>query len=65
MEELKYRFNNIAFNSTPNIIYRLFLQGTIEEKELMVRKPNNYTSIITKKVNIENSDENFAGIVCE
>lgn len=65
VEELKYRFNNIAFNSTPNIIYRLFLQGTIEEKELLVRKPNNYTSIITKKVNIENSDENFAGIVCE
>ena len=65
VDEIKYRFNGIKFNTTPNIIYRIFLQNTIEEKELLNQKPSRFTSITTKKVNIENSNENFAGIVCE
>lgn len=62
---LKYRFNKIIFESVPNVIYKVFLQGTIEEKQLLNSKPNRFTSISTKTVNSENFDENNCGIVCQ
>ena len=62
---LKYRFNKVMFNSTPHIIYKVFLQGTIEETKLLQSKPNRFTTIITKTVDSDIFDENNCGIICQ
>lgn len=61
---LKYRFNKVMFNSTPHIIYKVFMQGTVEETKLMQLKPNHYTDVTTTLSQDTNFDENNCGIVC-
>lgn len=62
-KDLLYRFNNIVFDGTPYIIYRLYLADTYEETNILKEK-------ITDNVNIvninddENNDEIFSDIVC-
>ena len=62
---LKYRFNKVLFNGAPHIIYKVFIQGTIEETKLLQAKPNRFTTISTKTVNAEFFSENNCGIVCQ
>lgn len=50
---LKYRFNKVVFNGTPNIIYKIYMQGSIEEKQLLNAKINEFTTVISKTVNDE------------
>lgn len=62
---LKYRFNKVLFNGAPHIIYKVFIQETIEETKLLKSKPNQFTAITTKTINNEFFDENNCGIVCQ
>lgn len=62
---LKYRFNKVLFNSAPHIIYKVFLQGTIEETKLLQSKPNRFTTITTKTVDSDIFNENNCGIICQ
>ena len=62
---LKYRFNKVLFNGAPHIIYKVFLQGTIEETKLLQSKPNRFTTITTKTVDSDIFDENNCGIICQ
>lgn len=62
---LKYRFNGVVFNSVPHHIYKVYMQGTMEEQKLLQSKPNGYTNVTTKGVAIEIFDENNCGIVCQ
>lgn len=52
------------FNSTPHIIYKVFVQGTVEETKLMQLKPNHYTDVTITLSQDTNFDENNCGIVC-
>lgn len=63
--QLRYRFSGVVFNRTPNHVYKLFMQDTIEEKKLKEDVPNRYTEIITKIVKSDVITENNGGIVCE
>lgn len=62
---LKYRFNGVVFNGSPHLIYKVYMQGTIEETKLLQCKPNKFTAVTTKSVNAEYFDENNCGIVCQ
>lgn len=62
---LKYRFNKVLFNGAPHIIYKVYMQGTIEETKLLQCRPSKFTTIYTRTVNDENFDENNYGIVCQ
>lgn len=62
---LKYRFNKVLFNAAPHIIYKVYMQRTIEETKILQCRPNKFTTIYTKTVNDENFDENNCGIVCQ
>lgn len=63
IKELKYRFNKIIFASVPNIVYKVYLKNTIEEKALNDDKTAINVNYIIKNDN-ENYDENNCGIVC-
>lgn len=61
VDELKYRFRGVIFNTIPNIIYKVYMSDTIEETKMLSQKISKFVSITT----INNNDENFDGIVCE
>lgn len=61
VDELKYRFRGVIFNTIPNIIYKVYMSNTIEESKMLSQKISKFVSITT----INNNDENFDGIVCE
>ncbi len=64
IKELKYRFNRVIFASVPNIIYKVYMKDSIEEKALNDDKTAINVKYISKN-NIENFDENNCGIVCQ
>lgn len=57
--ELMYRFNNITFDSSPIIVYRIYFASTYEADK-MLKEKDNYSSIIDD----ENDNKNFDDIVC-
>lgn len=65
VDALKYRFNKVVFNASPHLIYKVYIQGTIEETKLLQSKPNRFTSVTIKTINAECYDENSYGIVCQ
>lgn len=50
VNSIKERFKFINFLSTPNKVYKLFCESTIEEKELSKQK-DPYSTIVNRKIN--------------
>lgn len=64
IKELKYRFNKIIFAAVPNIVYKVYMKNTIEEKALNDDKTAITVNYVNNNID-ENYDENNCGIVCQ
>ena len=62
-KDLIYRFNNLTFDSSPYIIYRLYLSGTYEENNILNEKVTGDVNIVNMNDD-ENNDEKIPNIVC-
>lgn len=56
IKEIKYRLNKVRFNSIPNLIYKLYIKGSIEEKLLNKEPKNDFHYIVNKNKNDEEID---------
>lgn len=64
IDEFRYKFSDINYNTNPLKVYKVFLKDTIEEKALLREKESSYHKIISN-VKFSNSCENFPEIICE
>lgn len=64
IEDIKRRYLRLKIGSNPNLVYRLYINNTIEEKSVKKTIPSPTHEIIFEEKNIK-IDENINGIICE
>lgn len=64
IDEIRYRFNNLDIDSNKLVVYKLFMNETIEEKALGKEKPSPNHTIIEAKKNFMFGSENNEDIIC-
>lgn len=60
---IKCRFDRIDFTNTPNIVYVLYSNSTIEQKQLLNRDRYSFVEIINETEKIISYDENSGDII--
>lgn len=64
IDEIRYRFNHLDIDSNKLVVYKLFMNETIEEKALGKEKPSPNHTIIEAKKNFVFGSENNEDIIC-
>lgn len=64
IDEIRYRFNHLDIDNNKLIVYKLFMNETIEEKALGKEKPSPNHTIIEAKKNFVFGSENNEDIIC-
>ena len=64
IDEIRYRFNHLDIDSNKLVVYKLFMNETIEEKSLGKEKPSPNHTIIEAKKNFMFGSENNEDIIC-
>lgn len=64
IDEIRYRFNHLDIDSNKLVVYKLFMNETIEEKALGKEKPSPSHTIIEAKKNFVFGSENNEDIIC-
>lgn len=64
IDEIRYRFNHLDIDSNKLVVYKLFMNETIEEKALGKEKPSPNHSIIEAKKKFAFGSENNEEIIC-
>ena len=64
IDEIRYRFNHLDIDSNKLVVYKLFMNETIEEKALGKEKPSPNHTIIEAKKNFVFGNENNEDIIC-
>lgn len=64
IDEIRYRFNHLDIDSNKLVVYKLFMNETIEEKALSKEKPSPNHTIIEAKKNFVFGSENNEDIIC-
>lgn len=64
IDEIRYRFNHLDINNNKLVVYKLFMNETIEEKALGKEKPSPNHTIIEAKKNFVFGSENNEDIIC-
>lgn len=64
IDEIRYRFNHLDIDSNKFVVYKLFMNETIEEKALGKEKPSPNHTIIEAKKNFVFGSENNEDIIC-
>lgn len=64
IDEIRYRFNHLDIDSNKLVVYKLFMNETIEEKALGKEKPSPNHTIIEAKKNFMFGSENNEDIIC-
>ncbi len=64
IDEIRYRFNHLDIDSNKLVVYKLFMNKTIEEKALGKEKPSPNHTIIEAKKNFVFGSENNEDIIC-
>ena len=64
IDEIRYKFNHLDINSNKLVVYKLFMNETIEEKALGKEKPSPNHTIIEAKKNFVFGSENNEDIIC-
>lgn len=64
IDEIRYRFNHLDIDSDKLVVYKLFMNETIEEKALGKEKPSPNHTIIEAKKNFMFGSENNEDIIC-
>ena len=61
--DFKQRFINVVINSTPNIIYKLYCENSIEKNMILKEKPNKLIEIINENDKFIQYDEISGNII--
>ena len=64
IDEIRYRFNHLDIDSNKLVVYKLFMNETIEEKALSKEKVSPNHTIIEAKKNFVFGSENNEDIIC-
>lgn len=64
IDEIRYRFNHLDIDSNKLVVYKLFMNETIEEKALTKEKVSPNHTIIEAKKNFVFGSENNEDIIC-
>lgn len=64
IDEIRYRFNHLDIDSNKLVVYKLFMNETIEEKALTKEKVSQNHTIIEAKKNFVFGSENNKDIIC-
>ena len=64
IDEIRYRFNHLDIDSNKLVVYKLFMNETIEEKALSKEKLSPNHTIIEAKKNFVFGSENNEDIIC-
>lgn len=64
IDEIRYRFNHLDIDSNKLVVYKLFMNETIEEKALTKEKVSPNHTIIEAKKNFVFGSENNDDIIC-
>ena len=64
IDEIRYRFNHLDIDSNKFVVYKLFMNETIEEKALTKEKVSPNHTIIEAKKNFVFGSENNEDIIC-
>ena len=64
IDEIRYRFNHLDIDSNKLVVYKLFMNETIEEKALTKEKVSPNHTIIEAKKNFVFGSENNENIIC-
>lgn len=64
IDEIRYRFNHLDIDGNKLVVYKLFINETIEEKALGKEKPSPNHTIIEAKKNFVFGSENNEDIIC-
>ena len=64
IDEIRYRFNHLDIDSNKLVVYKLFMNETIEEKALSKEKVSPNHTIIEAKKNFMFGSENNEDIIC-
>ena len=64
IDEIRYRFNHLDIDNNKLVVYKLFMNETIEEKALGKEKPSPNHIIIEAKKNFVFGSENNEDIIC-